>query len=259
MTGKELARVRVSTLEAFLEQPIEVADHLPVRGQVVLGGRADGVRQALHVLVEDGSAQALHQGLKALTSAQIEEVVFAEPADLPADVGRQLVELSEATLDDGTGGLSCRVRRGGGGPVGRGIERVDPMLDRRALLVHDRLELLADPGQHVAQLAPSECLLTSLPQALQELSEARQGARRRVGRGVSSLEQAPQRLVEVALGHEVVGQRIYDLVGIEGGDCLRPIPARVANGTDPTATRSGTLRGLSCEVAGIRRVGGHRR
>ena len=50
--------------------------------------------------------------------------------------------------------------------------------------------------------------------------------RSRVAGPPATFHQAPQRLGQVALGHDVVGERLEDLVGIEVGDPLGAVPAR---------------------------------
>src|SRR4030095_975160 len=42
------------------------------------------------------------------------------------------------------------------------------------------------------------------------------------------LEHAPERVPEVAVRHEVVGPGGQEVVGVEVGELLRPVPARVA-------------------------------
>ena len=50
----------------------------------------------------------------------------------------------------------------------------------------------------------------------------------RVTRPPAALHQPAKRLGQVALGHDVVGQGVEDLIGIEVGDLLAAVPARVA-------------------------------
>src|SRR5439155_26531818 len=45
----------------------------------------------------------------------------------------------------------------------------------------------------------------------------------------AALEEAPERLPEIAVGGEVVGHRRQEIVGVEVVDPLRAVPARVAD------------------------------
>ena len=58
----------------------------------------------------------------------------------------------------------------------------------------------------------------------------------------AALHQPAERLAEVALGHDVVGERVEDLVGVEGRDRLRAVPARVSGGPSEERIATGRRR-----------------
>ncbi len=93
--GHELRDVRIPAGDPFLEELVEVADHLPVRGEVLRRGVPDRVRHPADELVEDLLAKLLHEGLEPLAGARLHEVVLLEAPDPPTDVRWQLVELVE--------------------------------------------------------------------------------------------------------------------------------------------------------------------
>src|SRR5205085_3143320 len=88
----------------------------------------------------------------------------------------------------------------------RGV--VEPALDPGPFLADDLVELLADVGQDVAELIPLLELLAAAPEPLAELvqtGEIRPGG---VARPPAAFHQAAERLAEIALGHDVVGERV---------------------------------------------------
>jgi hypothetical protein len=75
----------------------------------------------------------------------------------------------------------------------------------------------------------------------------------------AALHQPPQRLGEVALGHDVIGERVEDLVGVERRDRLRSIPAGVARCAGEERVAAGDPPAGGPQVTRIRREAGHRR
>ena len=156
-------------------------------------------------------------------------------------------------------------RPGGGGGL------VQAALDAGPLLGDDLVELLADVGQHVAELVALLELLAPAAEPLAQVLEAGQVAAGRVARPPAALHQPAERLAEVALGHDVVGQRVEDLVGVEGRDRLGAVPARVAGGPgeqrvaaarSPRPARAAEVARVRAEAASSAargRVAGHRR
>ena len=111
------------------------------------------------------------------------------------------------------------------GPVGGRL--VQAPLHAGAFLGHDLVELAADVAEHVAEPVALEGLLAPPLEPVHQVAQAGQVRARRVARPPATLHQATQRLGQVALGHDVVGQRVHDLVGVEVGDVLAAVPARV--------------------------------
>ena len=205
---------------------VEVADHVLVRPEV-LGGRAlDRLRQALDESVERLAAQPVGQRLEPLARRRLHEVVLLEAADPAADVAGQGFELVEPL---GGGIPEHRVEaRVGGGSVRRTGGVVETAVDAGSLIPDDLVELLADVRQDVAQLEPLLELVAAATEALPQVLEAGQVRPGRIATVPAPLHEASQRFGQVAFGHDVIGQRIEDLVGIEGRDRLGAVPPRVA-------------------------------
>ena len=120
--------------------------------------------------------------------------------------------------------------------------RLEPALDPGAFLGDDLIELRPDVAEHVAQLVALEQLVAPALQPLEQVVEPGEILARRVGSAPAALDETPQRLPEVALGHHVLGERVEDLVGLEIHDRLRAVPARVAS---PSGERPVGGRGLA--------------
>ena len=249
----------------------------------------DGVAHPADELVEDLLAEPLDELVEAGARVGLEEVVLAQVADPLADVARQRVELVEPLRGDvaeqllevgvgglggSSGGLRRRRRRvadasGGAAGVGRVRWRALERSSRRStpgpLLRDDLVQLAPDVAEDVAELEPLAQLLAAPAEPIHEVLEAGQVGAGRVAAAPAALHQPAQRLGEVALGHDVVRELVEDLVGVEVGHLLAPVPARVAGasgergqgvvvGRSPVSRR----RHPPVEVARIRRVRGHR-
>ena len=181
-----------------------------------------------HELVEDLALELLDQLVEPLARGRLHEVVVLQAADPLADVGRQRIELVEPPGGRIAQHLAQVVGHGLAGRVatpGRAGAR------RRARSsVDDLLELLADVAEHVVELVALEHRLALPLQPLHQVAQAGHVAAGRVARPPAAVHQAAERLGEVALGHHVVGERVDDLVRVEVGDLLRPVPGRVAGG-----------------------------
>ncbi len=275
MLGEELGRVRVPAGQPFLEQAVEVPDHLPVGGQFLRGRALDGVGQAADVLVEDLLPETLDEGVEALPGAGLHEVVLLEAADPAADVGRQGVELVEPLgrhvaehLPQGRVVRRRCVRCLG---VRRGRRRLLRLLRRRSggsgveaalhacpFLADDLVELPAHVAEDVAELVAFEQLLAAPGETVEEIAQAGHVRSGRVGRAPAALHEPAERRLDIALGHHVVGERVEDLVRVEVGQRLAAVPRGVAGcpGQGDPARVEG--RGAVPEVPAIRResVGG---
>ena len=82
-------RVRVAAADPLADQLVEVADHLPVRGEVLGRHRPDRLGHPGHELVEDLALEPLDQLVEALAGVRLQEVVVLQAADPLAEVGGQ--------------------------------------------------------------------------------------------------------------------------------------------------------------------------
>ena len=258
--GEELRDIRVAATDPLAHEGVEIADHLAMRLEVLGRHRADRIAHPADELVEDLLAEALDEGLEPLARGGLEEVVLAQVADPFADVRRQGIEALEATGRHVTE-HAPKVRVRGG--VRRLARALQPVLDAGPLLLHDLRELASDVAEHVAQVVPLAQLLASARQPVHELLETGQVRAGRVVRPPAALHQPPERLGQVAFGHDVVGQGRHDLVGIEVGQLLAPVPARVPRAPGQRrilgSVAAPVRREATAEVPRIRGVGRHRR
>jgi hypothetical protein len=128
---------------------------------------------------------------------------------------------------------------------------------RRSFLRHYLLELAADIGEDITELVALLELLALAPQPLTKVIQAGEVGSRRVAGPPAPLHEASKGLGEIALGHHVVRQGIDDLVGIESGDRLCPVPARVAGGPGEERVAGGCSAGGRPEIAWIGAERGH--
>ena len=149
-------------------------------------------------------------------------------------------------------GSSCAAASPAGPAFGRFGGRLEPALDPGAFLGHDLLELRPDIAEHVAQLVAIEQLVAPALQPLEQVVEPRDVLARGVGSAPAALDEPPQRLADVALGHHVLGERVEDLVRLEVHDRLRAVPARVASlpGERPVGVRR-LSPARSAEMTGV--------
>ena len=92
---EEFAHVGLSTADLLADQPIEVAHHVAVGGEVLGRHRPDRLAHARHELIEDLLAESLDERIETLAGIGLEEVVLAQVADPLAEVGRERVEAVE--------------------------------------------------------------------------------------------------------------------------------------------------------------------
>ena len=71
-------------------------------------------------------------------------------------------------------------------------------------------------------------------------------------RAPAALDQAAQGLGDIALGHDVVGEGVEDLVGVEVGDLLASVPARSAPAGEAAASSSAAPRRRRAGSGGTR-------
>ena len=253
----DVVLARLATVQALLEEAVQVADHLSVRLEVLGCGALDRLREALDEPIQRLLPEPFGQRVEPVAGGRLHEVVLLELADPAADVARQRVELVDPA---GRRVAQHRPqRRVGRRAVRRAGRLVEAALDARPLLGDDLVELLPDVGQDVAELIPLLELLTPSPQSLAELVEPRQIVAGGVARPPAALDEAAEGLGEVAFGHDVVGHRLEDLVGVESRDRLRSVPPGVAGGAVEQRIAPGRRGAGRLQVARVRRERrGHR-
>ena len=131
------------------------------------------------------------------------------------------------------------------------------MLDPRPFLRDDLLQLLADIREDVAELVALLELLTLAAQPFAKVVESGEIRPRRVAGPPAALHQPAKRLGQVALGHDVVGQGVKDLVGVESRDRLGPVPAGVARRPGKERIANRRLAGRLPQVARVGAERGH--
>ena len=248
---EELARIGVLAADPLPDQLVEVAHHLAVRGEVLGRHRADRIAHPRRELVEHLLAQSFDQVVEPLPRSGLHEVVLAEVADPVTEVGRQRIEPIEPP--------GRQVLRDARRVLVRGVgaRPFEPAFHARPLLGDDLLELTPDVAQHVAQVVAVAQLLATTGQPLHQVLQAGHVRSGLVAAAPATLHEAAQGLGEIALRHHVVGQGPQDLVGIEVGQVLAAVPARVASATNQVAERAVGWRNAAAEVARIGRVGRH--
>ena len=112
--GQELGRIRLGAGQLLLEELIEVADHGPVRRQVLRAHAPDGIGHARRIAVEDRASQPFDQGLKALPGRGLQEVVVLQRTDPVAEVVGQRIEPVEPLGDRPAEEVGQLWRRGRG-------------------------------------------------------------------------------------------------------------------------------------------------
>ena len=228
--------------DPLADQLVEVADHLAVRGEVLGRHRADRVATCPR---RTGRAPAARAARRARRTARGRRAPGSRTragrgsAPRRRRAGRRA---GRAAWPRRRASICAQVR------VARRVRRADalgqPPLDARPLLGHDLVELAPDVAEDVAQPVSLEQLLAPALEAVHQVLQAGQVGARRVARPPAALHQPAQRLRQVALGHDVVGERVDDLVGIEVGDPWLPSQreyrarrARAARGRPSSAAR----------------------
>jgi hypothetical protein len=129
--------------------------------------------------------------------------------------------------------------------TGRGVERPllrgpHPLPDPAPLLRQDLVEPLGDVVEHPVEVGPLQLRLPLRPQPLHDRSQSRDVAAARAPQ--PALHEPLQGAPHVALGQDVVGQRVEHVVRVEGGQLLAAIPSAVAEGAH-AASSLGRCRG----------------
>ena len=142
-----------------------------------------------------------------------------------------------------------------------GLGRRESTLDAGALGIHDLLELAADVTQDVSHLVALEDVAPLRREARHELAQAGDPLVRSSPGRKAALQEPTERLTQIAIGEQVVGEGVENVVRVEV-EALAPIPARVAVPATGRAGRRRTIERGRPSVARpelIRGTGGHRR
>ena len=205
--------VRVCAVGSVLQHLVQRLDHLPDLGEVLGGHPLDRLLHALEHLVEHLLLQLLHQLVELLLRLRHHELVVLERLDPAAEVVGHPVQLFTALLGQLLDQLPL-------GPV-RALGLLDTLLDPLTLGVDDLLELLLQVVHHAVEVVPRKLLL---PEVLELPGELVQPWHLLRAPAVEPLQGA----VQVAMRHQVVGDRLQDGVGVQREGLLRPVPLRVA-------------------------------
>ena len=204
--------VGLAALHPLLQGAVEVADHLP--RPLELFGREILQRLAhvLEVRAQDLLLQLLEELLIFLGRLRFDELVILQRADRAAEILRQRVELREALLREPFHGLMQLFVRRLGGAAPLEALALEPLhvLELFFQLVERRVEVVPLGAPLLRGAKPLEQILHPLHAA-----------------GDAPARQPRHRVLEVATGEQLVGHRGEQLLGLEGVETLRPVPALV--------------------------------
>ena len=250
----ELVEVRLLAAAALLEHLVEVLEHLAHAIHILVGHVLDHLREIVEEGVHHRLLQLLEQLVVTLFGLAVFEFVLAQAGDLARRVFRQLVDLllfAFQTLAQRFGepllllvgqaavlllsllllglplGLLARLRLflARFGRLGARADFVQPIAERALLEIQDLVQLALDVLEDRRQIEAVERVAALLTQLLQQIAQAVRPLP--IRRAHAALQHAAQRLLQVAEIHQIVGQRLQHLVGVELGDVLRPIPLAV--------------------------------
>ena len=251
----ELVEVRLLAAAALLEHFVEVLEHLAHAIHILVGHVLDHLREIVEEGVHHRLLQLLEQLVVTLFGLAVLEFVLAQAGDLARRVLRQVVDLllfAFESLAQRLGepllflvgqaavlllslllfglpsGLLARLRLflAGFGRLRARADFVQPIAERALLKIKDFIQLALDVLENRRQIEAIERVAALLAQLLQQIAQA--VGTLAVGRAHAALQHAAQRLLEIAEVHQVVGQRLQYIVGVELGDVLRSIPLAVA-------------------------------
>ncbi len=214
----EFLETRVLPALAPVDHLVECGEHLLHAFQVLGAGSlhalAHGVDELLHRLL----AQFLHEFLEATFGLGRGKIVGLQRLDLARQVVGKQVE-PEVTL----GGLLAR----GGGPalVARILGRCRLVVDAESLLGHDVGQCLGDLGPDSVEVPRLFQLAAPLPESLEHLPQSLDPPTVPVLHPLA--HEGTQRLVDVAMAHDVVGDAGEHVLGIHGKSRLGPVPAGI--------------------------------
>jgi len=230
----EAVEVRGPALHPLLQHLVQLAHHVADAAEVLALHLLQGPLDALEHLVEHLLLQLLHELLELLPRLVVDELVVAQALDPAAEVVGQAIELVVALARDPVEQLA-RLRR----------SLLQPAFDALSFGVDDVLDFLAKLLDRRVEVVAAELALTGLPELLEQLLEAAHVRR-------TPAQEALQGGVQVAVVHEVVGQGVQDVSGVEFVELLSSVPAGVPKphpttlaGRQPPSERSMALAAFS--------------
>ncbi|TMF86829.1 MAG: hypothetical protein E6I08_11370 [Chloroflexi bacterium] len=193
---------------ALLEHLVEVAHHLAHTAHVLLRHGLDALLHALEHLVHDLLLQLLQQVVEHLLRVGIHELVVAQRFDATAEIVGDAVQLVLALLRH---------------PVQDAARALILLLlqlavDAPALGLHDLVQLLAQLFDRGVEVVSRKLTLPLLADLLQELLQPRHLVGAPPVQPLECRRQVPVR-------HQVFGERVQDLIRVQGIEMLGPVPA----------------------------------
>ena len=232
--GHELVEVvgRIGTGGVLLEEPVQVADHVAHARQVLRRDPLDALLQPLEVRLQHLAAQLVGQGVEGVARLVVHELVVPQAVQAAGHVRRQRVEavlaLASRAPHDLLRHASLVLL-----VAGRGVEcpllgLVDAPLDAGTLRVQDALQPFVDVIEDAVEVRLAELLLPARSQPLEDPPQARDVAAARPAQ--AALHELLEGPTHVALGEDVLRERVEHVVRVEGGQLLAAVPTRVAEG-----------------------------
>ncbi len=103
---------------------------------------------------------------------------------------------------------------------------LETLVERLPLEVEDLVELPLEVVHHPTQVELVEAFAPLLPELVQQVAQPLHAAALLLLH--AALHQVPQRVLQVAEVHEVVGQRVEHVARVQSGDLLCAVPFRIA-------------------------------
>ena len=217
MNDSKLGSIGLARL-ALLDHPVEGVECLAHVLELCRVGIAERLGHLVEVGPGDLLAQPLHQLLEVLAGLGGDELVALQAAHLAGQVVGQQVELHPALGGHLVGDLLAALVAG---VAGVGLQ----LLDAEALLLQHVLQLGGDLGVGPAEVALLEQLLALHAELVEQFAQTLDLLA--VGRLPAAVEHALQRLLQVAVGQQVVRQLLQDRVGVVDRRLLGAVPPPV--------------------------------
>ncbi len=216
----------------LLEELVQIPHHVPDPGQVLGGDALDALLQALEVRPEHLLPQLVSQVGEGGSCRVVHELVVAQSVETPRQVRWQRVEpvltLACSSTHDLLRQAGLLLRLAGGRVECTALRVAHPLPDSLTLGLEDLLEATVHVVQHAVQVGSLELGLASGTQLLHDSSQSRHVAA--PGATQATLHEPLECAAHIALGQDVVGERIEHIVRVECWQLLAAIPSGVADG-----------------------------